>query len=220
MERGNGLHWKKFLRDPGSWWTAGLTVVGLALGVMILYWDRRDTITTFVRALGPGGVVVAILLMALLCITPIPSEGLLIVYLKVYGGLLGVSYAWSGAVLSSIIIFLLARSVGTRVLRRYIPQEAFVEVNRWVYRRGVIGLLIARLLPIPAFAVNYIAGVLPSIRLWPYVWTAGVSLIPYYSGAVLIFLGITTRFTVYLVLGAISVAAIWAFGYLLNRRSD
>ncbi|RIV17751.1 DedA family protein [Alicyclobacillaceae bacterium I2511] len=220
MERETGLHWKKLLHHPGSWWTVGLSIVGLGLGLLILYLDRQGTITTFVQAMGPGGVVVAVFLMALLCVTPIPSEGLLIVYLKVYGGLLGVLYAWSGAVLSSVLIFSLARIVGTRVLRRYIPAEAFAEVNRWVMRRGVMGLLIARMLPIPAFAVNYIAGMLPSIRLWPYVWTAGVSLIPYYSGAVLIFLGLTTRFTVYLLLGAISVAAIWAFGYLLNRHSE
>lgn len=198
-----------------------LIVYGFVLvaAVLVLYLDRTGVISRAVRSWGPGGIALAVVLMAILCLTPVPSEGLLVIYMRVYGVLWGVIYSWIGAVLSALIIFPIARKYGRHIMLRFVPETTFAEIDDWVRRKGTFGLLIARLLPLPGFAISYVAGVLPSIRLWAYVWTAAVSLIPYYIGASLVFLGITTQFFGVIAVGAVALGAFWAAGYWFHRRN-
>lgn len=212
-------NWRAIFEALGGFRTLSIYGCVLVLAVLVLYLDRTGVISNAVRAWGPGGIVLAVLLMAILCLTPVPSEGLLVIYMKVYGIWWGVLYSWVGALLSALIIFPIARKYGQSVMLRFVPEGTFIEIDDWVRRKGTFGLLIARLLPLPGFAISYVAGVLPSIRLWAYFWTAAVSLIPYYVGASLVFLGITTRFTGVLAVGAVALAMFWAIGYWFHRRN-
>lgn len=217
--RNLALDWRGLFRALGGLPSILIYGVVLLLAVLVLYLDRTGIISNTVRQWGPGGIVLAIFLMLVLCLTPIPSEGLLIIYLKVYGVWWGVFYSWLGAVLSSLVIFPIARTYGQAALRRFASESTFEEINGWVSRKGSVGLLVARLLPLPGFAVSYVAGILPSIRLTAYVWTAGVSLIPYYTGAALVFLGVTSKLTVAVAVGLLALAVFWVVGYSIHRRS-
>jgi uncharacterized membrane protein YdjX (TVP38/TMEM64 family) len=68
-----------------------------------------------------------------------------------------------------LAIFYLARYFGQGFFKQLITPDRFDTVDHWIRKKRSLGLLIARILPIPAFAINYIAGVMPSVKLWPYV---------------------------------------------------
>jgi len=197
----------------------GLIITAFILFVVgFLYFDRRNQISAMIQGLGGFGIAVAVLLMAGLCMTPIPSEGIVVLYLKIYGVIWGTTIAWVGASLSSLVIFVVARYYGQGFIQRLVTPERFKQIDDWVKRKGTLGLFIVRLLPIPAFAVNYVAGVIPSIRLWPYLWTAALSIIPYYVATALVFLGVAREIWTWLIIGGLGLIAFWGVGFAFNRR--
>lgn len=202
---------------PG-WVLIMIVAVSVCLILSFFYLDRHNAISSLIKSLGPLGVLPAVFFMALLCMTPIPSEGLVLMYLKIYGVFWGTLLAWLGSNAGSLIIFFIIRYKGQFLLQKLISQDRFETVNQWVNRRGIYGLLIARLLPIPAFAVNYIASLIPSINWWPYLWTQMVTIIPYYVGTALVFLGVAKETWYWLLIGGLAIGAFWSISYLLNRR--
>jgi uncharacterized membrane protein YdjX (TVP38/TMEM64 family) len=194
--------------------TAGLVVVGVGL---YLYYDRHMALSSFLQSLGIFGIAVAIILMAIVCTTPVPSEGLLIVYLKIYGAWWGSFYAWIGAVLSSLIVFVMSRSFGTTLVQSLITQRRFQMVDHWIQKRGTGGLLFMRLLPIPGYVVSYIVGTIPSVRLWSFVWTGAVAVLPYYAGVSLLYLGVSHRLVSSIGIGMGTLSLVWLCGYFVKR---
>lgn len=196
-----------------------IVVIFAVLLILFFYLDRRNELSVFIRNLGLGGIFLSILLMSALCMTPIPSEGLMILLLKIFGVYAGTLYSWLGSTLSSLIIFYFARYFGKSFFQRLITPQRFATVDHWIQKKGSFGLLIARLLPIPAFAVNYIAGAMPSVKLWPYVWTAALSIIPYYIGTALVYVGIVQSTWIWLALGGLAILAFWGMSYMLSKKS-
>jgi len=201
-------------------WTGVIIVAFCILIVAFFYLDRRNQISTVIQAWGAWGAIFAILLMTALCMTPIPSEGLVVMFLKIFGVYEGVLFAWVGSTLSALVIFILVHLYGQTFMQKIISQERFNLVDHWVEGKGSLGLLVARLLPIPAFAVNYIAGAMPSMRIWTYLWTAALSMIPYYVGTALVFLGVAQATWLWLVLGFGALIMFWGIGYYLNKRKS
>lgn len=195
------------------------------LAVLILfiaaffYLDRTNSLSAVIQNWGWPGTVLAVSFMAVLCLIPVPSEGFLLMLMKIYGVFFGVFLGWLGLMLSTLIIFLVARLYGHKLVEKIMTPERFQMINHWVEQKGTFGLLVARLLPVPAFAVNCAAGVIPSIQLWPYLWTAAVSIVPYYVGASLVFLGIAQETWYWLLSGSLAIIALWTAGYLLNKKN-
>ncbi|MDP9728237.1 TVP38/TMEM64 family protein [Alicyclobacillus tolerans] len=201
-----------------SWKSLAIFLVGVAIFVAALYADRHHQLSNILKSWGWLGIGAAILLMVFFCMTPIPSEGLLVMYLKVYGIGWGIFYAWLGSTLSALLIYILARTLGVPVIRRFVSEEKWQQVNGWVERKGGLGLLFARLLPIPAFVVNYAAGMMSSVSLWTYVWTAAISIVPYYIGVSLVYAGIMGN-NLYLLVGIIPILIVGAGGYWLHQQT-
>ena len=199
-------------------------LIGLIISAFILliaaflYLDRRNEISVLIQAWGFWGILLAVLLMTVICMTPIPSEGLVVLFLKIYGITHGIFYSWLGSTLSSLTIFWLARIYGQKLLPKLISPTRFEIVDNWVQRKGSLGLFIARLLPIPAFVVNYIAGLMPSLKLWPYFWTQALAIVPYYIGTALVFMGVAQKTWIWLILGAAALIVFWGTGYALNKQ--
>lgn len=194
-----------------------LLIIGILFIVVFLYLDRYQTISHVIRSTGLMGLVTAIILIALLSMTPIPTEGLTIMCFKVYGIGWGIVYSWVGSTLSALLIFGLVRSIGAPLLMQATSHERFRQVDAWVSQKGIMGLLIARLLPLPAFIVNYLTAVIPAIRFWEYLWTAAVTIIPSYLMTAMVFMGVATKFRIYLWVGVLGMILIWLSSYLLNR---
>lgn len=199
-------------------WTGVLIAVFVLLIAIFFYLDRRNEISLIIRDWGVWGIIFAVFVMAALCMTPIPSEGLVVMYLKVYGIYQGITIAWLGSTLSALAIFVIVRVYGQVLMRRLISPDRFDVVDKWVNAKGAFGLLVARLLPIPAFAVNYIAGAMPSMKLWTYLWTAVLAIIPYYVGTALVFMGVAQETWIWLVLGLTALFLFWGTGYVLTKR--
>lgn len=186
---------------------------------LFFYLDRHNTLSAALRSWGFAGVIASILLMTIICVTPLPSEGLLVLYMKIYDAWWGAIYSWIGAIFSSLVVFVLARNLGTPILQSIFTPQRFEQVDRWVRERGISGLLLARFLPLPGFIVSYIVGTIPSVRLWPYVWTGAISIVPYYMGTALIFLGISHRLTIWLGLGSILILLFGTVSYAVKKKT-
>lgn len=166
--------------------------VGIVCILLFFYFNRHHKITHFVQSYGSTGVFAAILMMTLLFLTPIPSEGLLLIYFNVYGVVWGLVYAWTSYIISVLLLFVVARYLFTNFIRQNVKSSRFETVDRWLKKKGLMGLIIARLLPIPAFIVNCVMGAMPSIRFVPYFISAIVAILPYYVTSSLLYLGFTS----------------------------
>ncbi|MDB5083851.1 MAG: hypothetical protein JWN30_737 [Bacilli bacterium] len=199
--------------------TAVLFLAGISLILLFFYFDRQDTVSVVLRSWGTWGILLSIALMAFLSIMPVPSEFLLILNMKIYGVVSGILYAWIGTMAGTLLTFIIIRFYGMPLLKQWVSEAVWIKVDRWVSKRGAIGLLIARLLPIPASVVNYAAGCLESVRLWDYFWTAAVSIWPYYLGAASLFVGIPKGITKGMLLGGAILLVLWLVGSFLNRKT-
>lgn len=199
-------------------WTIGVLLLGIALVVWYFRIDEHGRVSHWIQSFGIAGVALAIILMALFCIIPVPSEFLMVMNMKVFGVWWGIFYTWIGAMLGALVVFFAARYLGAKVLQAFVSADRLKQVDDWVSKRGAMGLLMARMVPLPFIVVNYAAGVMRSVRVGDYVWTTGVGLLPYDLGAALVFLGFSKRFMVWLVVGAVAVVGIWIAGYLVNRH--
>nr|WP_272879937.1 VTT domain-containing protein [Sulfoacidibacillus ferrooxidans] len=150
--------------------------------------------------------------------TPIPSEGLLLIFLKIYGIFLGLLYAWIGSSIGAIAIFILARSILSPMFKELIGSLQQHRVEQWVKKRGVSGLLFVRLLPIPAFVVNYTVGLLPGVGFFQYLWTAIVSMAPYYAGTIFMFLGIVNGIFSWILIGLFIIIILFILSFIVNRN--
>jgi uncharacterized membrane protein YdjX (TVP38/TMEM64 family) len=204
--------------SKGKVWYIAIFFVAVVVLGLFLYFDRNNVISRTLRSWGSAGIIFAIIMMAIICITPMPSEGLLIMYLKIYGPWWGGLYAWMGAVLSSLVVFVAARHLGKPLLQSLITPKRFEQVDKWVRDKGTPGLLFLRLLPIPGFIVSYIVGTIPSVTLWSFVWTAAVSIIPYYVSSALIYLGVSSHLYTWLGIGGVAFALFWVIGYLFKKK--
>lgn len=199
-------------------WTVGISFLLILFTVLFFYFDRKNEISSLIKSWGPWGIVLAIFLMVALFMTPVPSEGLTILYLKIYGVFWGTFYSWIGSVISSIAFFYLARIYGQKFMKSLITQERFDAVDNWIQKKGTLGLLIARFLPIPSFFVNCIAGIMSNVKFWPFVWTASVAIIPYFVGIALIFEGAIIGTKKWIVLGIVIEIACISSGLLLMSK--
>ncbi|PWI58398.1 TVP38/TMEM64 family protein [Sulfoacidibacillus thermotolerans] len=210
------LQWKQKITQSWIMYAlAGMTFLAVAI---FFYLDERGEMTAMIRSYGLMGVIIAVFLMGAICMTPIPSEGLLLIFLKVYGVLYGLLFAWIGSTLGAISIFFLARFVIQPVVISMITEERLQQIDHFIRKRGTSGLLIARLLPIPAVLVNYAAGILPAVRFSGYLWTAVVSLLPYYMGTVFLFLGIMSGLDHWLLIGGVIILLLIGTSYFFNQK--
>lgn len=193
----------------------GLIIIGV---IAFFYFNRDHHLSAFIQSNGSTGILAAILIMTLICLTPLPSEGLLLVYFNVYGVMMGTVYAWTGYVLSTILIFVVSRYISTNFIRNRIARSRFKAVDRWIGERTIFGLLVVRILPIPAFIVNSVLGTMPSVSFLKYWLTAIVAILPYYIMSSCLYLGITSSHYTILFVGAFILIVMWLLSLKFRRE--
>lgn len=208
------FHIKRILISAAT--LAGFTV----LLIVFLHYDRSNKISHLIQSTGPFGIAIGTALMALISLLPVPAEFLMIMFMKIFGPWWGMLYSWAGSMIAAILTFYLARHYGRRLLKTFVSEERLSQVSRWIGDRGVIGLLLSRIVPLPFIVVNYTAGISKSVKPWNYIWTSAIGGIPYYVGAALVFLGVSKRYMLWLIIGGCAVLIIWILGYLLNRHVE
>nr|NNM89941.1 TVP38/TMEM64 family protein [Bacilli bacterium] len=190
-------------------------LIGLSVWVFIAY---RNSFSVIIQSFGMFGVVVAILLMALLCIIPVPAEFLIIVLMGMYGVYWGIFYSWIGSMIGAVIAMYVTRWLGQARVRRLFTEQRQQQIDQWISRRGTLGLLALRFAPfVPYHVLNYVAGLM-NIRLWPFLWTTALGLIPFYIGMGGVFLGLSHGIVTAGIAVVVVLAVLGFVSYLLRKR--
>ncbi|MVO16319.1 TVP38/TMEM64 family protein [Parasedimentitalea huanghaiensis] len=160
----------------------GIAVV-LLLGSMLAYvsegtFPTPEALADQLRATGAWAPVAIIALMVLHSFIPFPAEILAICAGAVFGTLVGSALVWVGAMLGALAAFGLSRKLGRSVIQSWLSKGQSARLDEWTDQQGTFTLLISRFIPVIAFnLINYAAG-LTRVRLWTFVWTTGLGIVP------------------------------------------
>ncbi len=150
--------------------------VGIAVAVTTDLPDPAE-LRDRVAALGPWGVLAFVGVYAALTLTPFPASALTIASGLLFGLAAGAAIVVFAATLGAWLAFLLARSLGRDGVSR-IQWARVASIDAMLERRGLISVLLVRLVPLfPFMAVNYAAG-LSAVRQRDYVLGTAVGIIP------------------------------------------
>lgn len=133
----------------------------------------RDQVT----AAGAWGVVAFIAVYAVATLTPFPASALTIASGLLFGLVVGAAVVVFAATLGAWVAFLLARSLGRDGVSR-IRWARITALDAMLERRGLVSVLLVRLVPLfPFMAVNYAAG-LSAVRQRDYLLGTAVGIVP------------------------------------------
>lgn len=163
----------------------GLLIGALALGYFMVVNSRigelienRELLLAAARQLGAlGPLLIVGLMIVAIVFNPLPSAPIALAAGALYGHTLGTLYVVLGAELGAILAFLIARTAGYDLIRRYIG-----ETNKFV-RLGsqnsmTLVVFVSRLIPFMSFdLISYGAGLTP-LKLWRFAAATLLGLLP------------------------------------------
>jgi uncharacterized membrane protein YdjX (TVP38/TMEM64 family) len=153
-----------------------LILGGVAL-VLLGEFDSK-TMMGLVCGDGMGGFGMVIVLMIVHCFIPFPAELVALAAGDCLGFWPGLLAVWIGAMSGALLAFWLARKLGRRFVEASLGAKSRNRLDRWSVDQGAPTLLICRLIPVIAFnLINYAAG-LTHVRVWTFIWTTGLGILP------------------------------------------
>lgn len=176
---------------------AGLlfTAVLISALVLIVWCIGHYLMTNF--PLSPGGLrdyllswgdwapAVAILLMVVYSLAPLPAGVIAVSNGMIFGPVMGTAISWIGALIGASVAFGLSRVVGKRGAERFVPERSRATFERWTKHIGAGELLVVRLIPVISFTlINYAIG-LAGVRFSVFLWTTAVGILPLVTVSVL-----------------------------------
>ena len=110
-----------------------------------------------------------------------PLTVLIIVCILMFGPWLGFLYSLLGALLSAATTYAIGHFMGYGTVRR-LAGKKISRLNRRLARRGVVAMVLVRLLPVAPFSiVNLVAGA-SRIRFWDFMIGSAIGLLPGMAG--------------------------------------
>lgn len=142
-------------------------------------WVNVETLTGFAAAFEQAQaaplLTLAIFVIAGLVVFPLTV--LIVVCVLVFGPLYGFLYSWLGALLSAMSTFALGHLLGRNTVRRFAGKK-LGELNRRLAQRGVLTIIVVRIIPFSPFTItNMIAGA-SHIRFRDFVIGSAIGLLP------------------------------------------
>lgn len=155
---------------------AAIVLAGVVVAVTVDIPDP-EPLRDRISAAGAWGVIAFIFVYAALTLTPLPASALTVASGLLFGLVTGALVVVVAATLGAWIAYWLARTLGRSGVAR-IEWSRVRALNAVLERRGLISVLIVRLIPLFPFGlVNYAAG-LSSVRQRDYVLGTVVGIIP------------------------------------------
>jgi uncharacterized membrane protein YdjX (TVP38/TMEM64 family) len=162
------------------WWRlCGFLALLGAAAVVALTVDLPGTAETraTIEDTGWAAPVVFVGLYALVTLAPVPKNVLSAVAGLLFGLVEGVLLVHLAAMLGALVAFSLGRLLGRAAVERFTSARV-QEVDALIARRGLMAVVMVRLVPIVPFtAINYTAG-LTGVRLRDYTLGTAVGIIP------------------------------------------
>lgn len=155
--------------------TWAIVIATLLVSAGFVYYISRneEVVKTFIRGAGVLGPLVSIVLFAILGLSPIPSEIIVIIIGAVYGGLEGTLISWAGNMVAAIIEYFvgghLARMADFEERRQHMP----LGLGRFPADSPLF-LIAARIIPGYGPKMVGIVGGMYRVPLWRYIWTAAI----------------------------------------------
>jgi uncharacterized membrane protein YdjX (TVP38/TMEM64 family) len=205
-------------RPPLLTYVWGVVVAGLVAFYLVSLRNGRAALFMIaVARLGWVGVALGIGVMAFFSVLPVPSEFVSVLLMQEYGPWFGTLYSWIGGVVGAVAGFYLARAAARPLVLRLAGQP-LNTVRPWVERRGTLGLLLMRFLPmVPYHFVNYLAGIL-DVRIGAFVWTTAIGILPFQAALASVYSGFRYGSPVALVLGGAFLVLLVLLGTQFRRR--
>ncbi|WP_034594082.1 TVP38/TMEM64 family protein [Hamadaea tsunoensis] len=129
------------------------------------------------RSFGAVGPAAGILLGAVLLMVLIPRTALSLVCGVLFGALAGAAVALSAAVLAAVATFWLGRWAGRRAIAARLGGR-WSRIDGWLAQRGVLAVVVVRLLPIAPFGLMGYAYGTSSTRFRHYVIGTAIGATP------------------------------------------
>lgn len=157
-----------------------LLVAAVAAGG-VLAWsltgDDLAVVRDAVRAAGPWGALVFVLLHVVLSLVPVPRSLLAVAAGALFGIASGIGLSFLGSLLAAALTFAIGRRVGREAVERLAGPRA-ARVDRLLRDQGLVAVVVARLTPVAPFVVtNYGAG-MSAVRTRDYALGTVVGLVP------------------------------------------
>lgn len=154
-----------------------LLLVGTALAMSIGVPDV-DGVQARLDEAGPARWLVLVAGVAVALLTPVSRSALSLLVGAVAGFPAGLAVALSGGILGGVAGFALSRRLGREAVARRAGAR-LARLDRAVSDRGLVAVLVARLMPVAPFVlVSYAAG-LSGIRLGPYLVGTAIGIVPW-----------------------------------------
>jgi uncharacterized membrane protein YdjX (TVP38/TMEM64 family) len=154
-------------------WLVIIATLLLSAGIVFYISRSEDLVKGFIRESGVLGPLVCIILFAVLGLSPVPSEIIVIIVGAVYGGLEGTIIAWMGNMVAAIIEYYvgghLARMADFEERRQHMP----LGLGRFPANSPLF-LIAARIIPGYGPKMVGIVGGMYKVPLWRYIWTAAI----------------------------------------------
>ncbi|MEO7980915.1 MAG: VTT domain-containing protein [Sporichthyaceae bacterium] len=195
----------------------GLIWVALAVVVLTSGADDVAVLREQVGRAGPAGPLLFAALYAVITLSPLPKHALSAAAGLLFGFPTALATAWAGAVLGAVAAFWLARTLGRASVQR-LTGPRLRRADEVLGRRGLVGVLVARLIPVVPFTlVNYGSG-LSAVRFPAYLGATAVGILPGTAAYVALGAYGTTPLSTPVLLAVAALVGLTAAGALAARR--
>jgi uncharacterized membrane protein YdjX (TVP38/TMEM64 family) len=163
-----------------KWLVLVLVVIALFAASRVLpITEWLKSFDQWVAGLGPGGLVIFIIVYALATVLFVPGSVLTIGAGFIFGLGLGVLAVSIGSVTGASLAFLISRYVARRKIESLASKnEKFKAVDRAIGDQGWKLVFLLRLSPLIPFNLsNYFYG-LTAVKFWPYVLASWIGMLP------------------------------------------
>lgn len=201
-----------------------ITLVGTVLtGVVVviyIYYLRTGQVHQLletVRHFGFWGVLFGIFVLTVVNILPVPGEFITIFLMEIYGAWWGTLFSWVAGIVGAIAALYLSRWVAQPIVKG-LASPYLEKVNTWIRYRETIGLLALRFMPlVPYHFVNYASGII-RVRLWPFLWTTALGILPYNLAVGGIFAGVRYGALVWGIIGGLLFIILMILGFFFRHK--
>ena len=162
-----------------------VSIIAAILGLAAWHWSplpewiNADTLVRFATDFEktPGAPLLALGIFVAGGLVALPLTVLVVVCDLVFGLWHGFLYSLLGAMVSAMVTYALGHFLGRNTVRRFAGKK-LNELNRRLARRGLITMIIVRIIPVAPFTViNMVAGA-SHIRLRDFVIGSAIGLLP------------------------------------------